>query len=296
MTLAESASDESSIDEDHSEASDQLLSNKAGHFNRSRAMILSSRGIDARHRHLLEDFAQLLAHIKKESKHDQKKELFSINEVAELNGCDRTIFFEVRKSQGVYLWFAKCPSGPSVRFFLENVHTLDELHLPGNGMKGTRTLVSFDSEFEDQNLGVIKDILSCVFGSPGQTQKIRPYIDRIIHFAIKDGRIWFRHYQILEGSRKRNASEEEPNVQVDGLSLEEIGPRFALLPVKVLEGSFRGRVLWKNDDFISPAKVRSTYKLEKAAKRKQRTLDHQHSILRKESTAVSDDELDHLFD
>jgi len=42
----------------------------------------------------------------------------------------------------------KFPSGPSVKFHVENVHTTEELKMTGNCLKGSRPLLSFDKGFD----------------------------------------------------------------------------------------------------------------------------------------------------
>ena len=37
------------------------------------------------------------------------------------------------------------PSGPSAKFLVENIHTLEELKLTGNCLKGSRPLLNFDA-------------------------------------------------------------------------------------------------------------------------------------------------------
>jgi ribosome biogenesis protein BRX1 len=36
------------------------------------------------------------------------------------------------------MWLSKCPEGPSVKFHVENVHTMAELKLTGNHLKFSR--------------------------------------------------------------------------------------------------------------------------------------------------------------
>ena len=103
--------------------------------NRQRLLILSSRGITERHRHLLNDLHVLMPHSKKgtsinfffdstkitaENKLDTKSKLHVLNELAELVNCNNCIFFEVRKHQDLYLWLGKTPNGPSVKFHVQN--------------------------------------------------------------------------------------------------------------------------------------------------------------------------------
>ena len=40
-------------------------------------------------------------------------------------------------------------------------------------------------------------------------------------------------------------------------SLVEIGPRCVLNPIKILNGSIRGKVLYENKTFVSPNEIRS---------------------------------------
>ena len=51
------------------------------------------------------------------------------------------------------MWAAKTPNGPSVKLHVQNVHTMDELKLTGNCLKGSRGLLSFDRAFEDSEWG-----------------------------------------------------------------------------------------------------------------------------------------------
>jgi ribosome biogenesis protein BRX1 len=68
------------------------------HFrNKQRVLILASRGITQRYRHLMNDLRQLLPHSKKENKVEHKsKNLTLINELAEIKSCNNVIFLEVR--------------------------------------------------------------------------------------------------------------------------------------------------------------------------------------------------------
>ena len=37
-----------------------------------------------------------------------------------MQGCNNVVFFEARKHKDLYLWMAKAPSGPSVKFHCTN--------------------------------------------------------------------------------------------------------------------------------------------------------------------------------
>jgi ribosome biogenesis protein BRX1 len=61
------------------------------------------------------------------------------------------------------LWAAKTPNGPSVKMHVQNVHTMDELKMTGNCLKGSRGLVSFDSAFDDTEWGrLVKELFTQV--------------------------------------------------------------------------------------------------------------------------------------
>ncbi|PNH10674.1 Ribosome biogenesis protein BRX1 [Tetrabaena socialis] len=67
----------------------------AGVFkNKEKVLVLSTRGVTFRYRHLMEDVLCLLPHAKKESKLDTKSDRRVINEVADLKNCTSTLFFE----------------------------------------------------------------------------------------------------------------------------------------------------------------------------------------------------------
>jgi hypothetical protein len=47
-------------------------------------------------------------------------------------------------------------------------------------------------------------------------------------------------------------SPEKKRVTADSLGLVEVGPRLTLNPIKILEGSFGGPVLYSNPTYVSP--------------------------------------------
>lgn len=260
-----------------------------GSTPRPKVMVLSSRGVNARQRHLMDDLCLLLPHAKRESKFDTKRHLFALNELAELQECNHILFFESRKPQELFIWAAKSPSGPSVRFHVENIHTLEELHLTGNCMKNARPVLTFDPAFGRSAHGqVMRELLEVTFGVPQQHRKTRPYVDRVMHFAWGDDRIWVRNYQIKEGVVEEGS--------VEGLKLEEIGPRFLLHPVRVMEGSFSGRVLWSNPNYVPASALRANARLQLALRRQQRSVDAEAAQLRRQELIPADNELDHVFD
>jgi ribosome biogenesis protein BRX1 len=89
----------------------------------------------------------------KDSKLDSKSQLHLLPELADLNNCNNTLYFEARRHEDLYLWAAKTPNGPSIKMHVQNVHTMDELKMTGNCLKGSRGLLSFDKAFEDTEWG-----------------------------------------------------------------------------------------------------------------------------------------------
>ena len=73
-----------------------------------------------RHRHLLKDFHKMMPHCRKENKLDSKSKLFLLNEIADIHNCNYTMYLENRKREDLYLWFAKVPEGPSMKFYVQN--------------------------------------------------------------------------------------------------------------------------------------------------------------------------------
>ncbi|KAJ1983530.1 Ribosome biogenesis protein brx1 [Dimargaris verticillata] len=230
--------------------------------NKQRVMLLSSRGTTYRHRHLMNDLEVLLPHCKKESKFDDKTKLFVINELADLNNCNNVMFFEAHAHTDLYLWLAKAPNGPSVKFHVQNVHTMDELHMTGNCLKGSRPLLSFDQSFDSKpQFALIKLLLTHTFGVPKGTRKSKPFIDHVFSFSILDGRIWFRNYQIVEKDPQSGGDFKKET------TLVEIGPRFVLNPIKMFEGSFTGATLYENPNYVSTAAIRRQERSQEKLKR-----------------------------
>ncbi|KAK4992029.1 Ribosome biogenesis protein brx1 [Elasticomyces elasticus] len=261
--------------------------------NKQRVLILSSRGVTYRrlttyrHRHLLNDLYSLLPHSRKDAKLDTKTKLYQLNELADLYNCNNVFFFEARKGKDLYLWMSKAPNGPTVKMHLQNPHTMEELHFTGNCLKGSRPVLSFDQTFESQaHLRLIKELLTHIFGVPKGARKTKPFLDHVMGFTIAGGKIWVRCYQINE----TEAGKQEPNAELEGvdrpeqtaparkgknaetkLSLVEIGPRFVLTPIVILESSFGGPVIYENKEFVSPNQIRADFRRERAGKYNRRS-------------------------
>ncbi|KAF2115058.1 Brix domain-containing protein [Lophiotrema nucula] len=266
-------------------SADSSHEREPGSKNKQRVLILSSRGVTSRHRHLLSDLYSLLPHSRKEAKFDSKAKLFQLNELAELYNCNNILFFEARKGQDLYLWMSKAPNGPTVKMHLQNLHTMEELNFIGNCLKGSRPILSFDAAFEKQaHLRVMKELFTQIFGVPKTARKTKPFVDHVMGFTVADGKIWIRVYQINESeqSKKKTATVNGEEMDVDpapkkkgktefNVSLVEIGPRFVLTPIVIQESSFGGPIIYENKEFVSPNQIRSDLRRAKAGRYNRRT-------------------------
>jgi ribosome biogenesis protein BRX1 len=189
----------------------KILPSDGKYRNKQRCLVLCSRGVTSRYRHLLEDIRTLLPHHKKESKLDPGKEGIgqAVNDIAELRSCNTVLFLECRKHTDCYLWISRTAAGgttvtstgadgvarggamgPSVRFLVTNIHTMDELRLTGNCLKGSRPVLSFDKSFtEIDHLKLIKELFIDVFGVPRGHPKSKPFVDRVMSFYFADNRV-----------------------------------------------------------------------------------------------------------
>nr|XP_025723197.1 ribosome biogenesis protein BRX1 homolog isoform X1 [Callorhinus ursinus] len=250
--------------------------------NKERILIFSSRGINFRTRHLMQDLRMLMPHSKADTKMDRKDKLFVINEVCEMKNCNKCIYFEAKKKQDLYMWLSNSPHGPSAKFLVQNskltqfkiflrqnncakvmttfvifflVHTLAELKMTGNCLKGSRPLLSFDPAFDElPHYALLKELLIQIFSTPRYHPKSQPFVDHVFTFTILDNRIWFRNFQIIE----------------EDAALVEVGPRFVLNLIKIFQGSFGGPTLYENPHYQSPNMHRRIIRSITAAKYKEK--------------------------
>ena len=169
------------------------------YHNKQRCLIICSRGVTSRFRHLLEDLRTLIPHHKKESKLDASKSDKggiggAVNDIAEIRGCNSVLFLECRKRQDAYLWLGHTgkKDGPSAKFLVENIHTMDELRLTGNCMRGSRPVLTFDTAFDSDakpELKLLKCLFTDVFGTPRGHPKSKPFVDRVMGFYYADGKV-----------------------------------------------------------------------------------------------------------
>lgn len=246
------------------------------YVNKQRVLVVASRGITARYRHLLEDFKLLIPHHKKDNKLDCKHDIQIVNQIAEMKSCNQVLYLETRKHQDLYMYLGRTPNGPSAKFQVVNVHTMDELKLTGNAMLGSRPLLNFDSAFDRApHLQLMKSLLRDAFGTPLGHPKSKPFLDRIMSFCLIKNNIckflsshlfevifhyflWFigvRNYQIIDNIENRK-DKKEPQ-------LVEIGPRFVLIPIRIFLGSLGGPTIYQNQAFVAPNVERSMNKKSK---------------------------------
>ncbi|KAF5120796.1 hypothetical protein DV495_001462 [Geotrichum candidum] len=260
----------------------------SGSVNKQRVLIISSRGVTFRHRHLISDIATMLPHGRKEAKFDSKTKLYQLNEMAELYNCNNIMYFEARKHLDLYLWMTKAPNGPSLKFHVQNMHTMDELNFTGNALKGSRPILSFDKSFDaSPEYQLVKEVLTHTFGVPPKARKSKPFIDHVLTLSIADNKIWFRNYQISETVSTEVVDGKKS--QETEISLVEIGPRFVLTLITILEGSFGGPVIFENKQFVSPNFVRSQERAKQAAQAKARADQaFERKIKKRESVLAAD--------
>eukprot|EP00588_Corethron_pennatum_P011310 CAMPEP_0194265906 /NCGR_PEP_ID=MMETSP0169-20130528/990_1 /TAXON_ID=218684 /ORGANISM="Corethron pennatum, Strain L29A3" /LENGTH=371 /DNA_ID=CAMNT_0039006475 /DNA_START=25 /DNA_END=1140 /DNA_ORIENTATION=+ len=246
--------DEESDEEDEEAAPAVPTTISDGRYrNRVRLLTLCSRGASSRQRHLLSDLRALLPHSRAEHKLDVGRRgsdslSSALREVADVRGCDSVLYIEGRRrGKDGYLHLGVVPHGPSVRFALLNAHTMDELRMTGNCLKGSRPVLTFCSSFgggaagppAQPFLGLLRSMFVRAFGTPRGHPKSKPFVDRTMSFSYADGKIWVRNYQIV-----RDAA-------ADSNSLVEIGPRFVLDPIRIFSGVFAGQTLYRNPKYVS---------------------------------------------
>lgn len=204
MKRRRSDSDDSDSDVEGEGAPSTLATSggRAGKFqytNKQRVLIIASRGISARHRYFMEDLKKLIPHHKKDNKLDDKGDIQAVNEIAEMKSCNQILYLEARRHQDLYMYLGKTPQGPSAKFHVVNLHTMDELRLTGNAMLGSRALLNFDASFENTpHHRVLKALLSDAFSTPLGHPKSKPFLDRVMSFfLVKNNICKSFHSQVL---------------------------------------------------------------------------------------------------
>ena len=132
-----------------------------------RTLLLCTRGVKARHRHLLHDLLQLLPHGKLGSKLPTEDGLSGVLELCENGGCGSSLLLDARDPRRLFLWAANCPDGPSAMFQVVNTHTVAELQFDARRVSGARNVLVFDPAFnESAEMRVLKALLTNAFAVP----------------------------------------------------------------------------------------------------------------------------------
>jgi len=218
--------------------------------------------------------------------------LHVINEVCELKSCNNCVYFENKKRKDLYMWMSKTPHGPSAKFLVQNVHTMSEVKMTGNCLKGSRPILMFDKTFDSEpHYQLLKEMFTQIWGSPKGHPHVKPFVDHVLSLFIVDGRIWFRNYQIVfsgtaEGEGKKGKGDT---------TLVEIGPRFVLNPVRIFSGSFGGPCLWENPSYVSPNLMRHDLKARRSSKYSTKVNAKSKRADHKEEHRPEVDQLDDVF-
>ena len=227
-----------------------------------RTLVLCSRGVSHQHRHLMKDISRLLPHSKKEAKVDRKTHFTALNDLAEMHSCNNVIYLEGRKKIA-FLWLAHYPNGPSVKFLLQSIHTSEELRLSGNCLRSSRPLLSFDNSFASSpHLQLIQQLLLQSFSTPESHPKAMPFTDNIFSFSQSHEKIFFRNFEIVQNNKDVN--------------LVEIGPRFVITPIKILNGMTSGDTLYKNETYITPKQETYVRSYQDNIRKKKSKLKRKH--------------------
>ena len=231
--------------------------------NKTRTLIVASRGVSHQERHLVNDLINLIPNSKKECKIERDIASEELNNICYMHSCKFCIYFEHRKRELV-MWLFKSPGGPLAKFAVTNIHALNEIKLMGNCIKYSRPLLSFDKSFDEQeHLKLIKEMFIQTFNSPRGHPKTRPFYDHQISFYNINNQIFIRVYQILNEIKEKFTNSD----QEDKIQLLEIGPRFSLNLIRIFSDSLGGKTLYLNKNYIAPG-VLIKRKIDNFKKRK----------------------------
>jgi ribosome biogenesis protein BRX1 len=254
---------------------------------RTRVLVLCSRQVDYRSRHLAIDLRNMMPHAKSDCKFNRKRGLAELNSMAEMKNCSKIMYFEGHNKKDLYMFMADHNIGVTAIFLVHNICTMAELKLTGNCLKASRPVLSFDNSFNDSALlRLYKELFVGVFSTPQYHPRSQPFIDHVYTFTLVDGKIWFRNYQIVKTDNKESSG------------AAEIGPRMVLEPIKILSGSFDGTVIYKNRSFLTPNATRRFEKQQMQKKSYNKLLDQMHYTekkKRKGKVMEFDDETDFMF-
>ncbi|KAK6638478.1 hypothetical protein RUM43_006745 [Polyplax serrata] len=258
--------------------SDEPVKKKVKWINKQRVLVLALRGGTHLHRHLMEDIRTLLPHAKKDNKVEKTNNLGVLNEIAESKNCNKSVLFETRRKNDLYIWMSNHEGGPSAKFGVESIYTMKELKLTGNCLKGSRPLLTFDETFtKEPHYQLLKELFVQIFSTPNHHPKSQPFIDHVLTFSVVDNKIWFRNYQILsEDGALAEIGKTNTSCDTSLCIFSLPGPRFVLNPVKIFSGSYGGEVLWDNPNYISTTMFRRLLNKKKGNRYLERKEQKEH--------------------
>ena len=220
-------------------------------INKTRILIVASRGVSHQERHLVNDLISLIPNSKKEYKIERDIASEELNNICYMHSCKFCIYFEHRKRELV-MWIFRSPGGPLAKFSVTNIHALNEIKLIGNCIKYSRPLLSFDKSFEESpHLLLLKELFTQCFNSPRGHPKTRPFYDHQICFYNINNQIFIRVYQILNEIKEKFTNQD----QESKIQLLEIGPRFSLKLIRIFADSLGGKTLYLNKDYVAPGVI-----------------------------------------
>ena len=220
-------------------------------INKTRILIVASRGVSHQERHLVNDLISLIPNSKKECKIERDIASEELNNICYMHSCKFCIYFEHRKRELV-MWIFRSPGGPLAKFSVTNIHALNEIKLIGNCIKYSRPLLSFDKSFESSpHLLLLKELFTQCFNSPRGHPKTRPFYDHQICFYNINNQIFIRVYQILNEIKEKFTNQD----QESKIQLLEIGPRFSLKLIRIFADSLGGKTLYLNKDYVAPGVI-----------------------------------------
>ena len=206
--------------------------------NKQRTLVVFSKGIRNNERQLAKELISLMCHTKTDSTLDKSDIFEQLSELCKLKNCQNCIFFEQKKHE-LFLWIAKFPNGPSVKFRLSEIVLAETTKFHGNCLKASRPILSFDAEFLNSiENTLVKNLLVDCFNIPKNHPKSQPFFDKVFSFNFHNKIIHFRNYQLSKNGHK-----------ISDVEFTEIGPRFQLELIKVFDNFFGGEVVFFNEDF-----------------------------------------------
>lgn len=180
------------------------------------SMLIANRGVSDRIKGVKKDISRMMK-VVEESQFDLKERLTLLSSYMDVNECDTTIFFEGTKRME-RLWIAS--EKRSIRFTILDAVSTYELCSPVNYHKHAGHVLLFSEDFAmNEQLSEVKKMLTAVFAVDDSLP-----VERALCFYYVDGRICIRNY-VCDG-------------------VQEVGPRLDLELDKILDGCFKGEVLY----------------------------------------------------